>query len=421
MERELKTAAGIPLYYDANPRLHGFCLCLYVKAGPLYESDDQNGCSHVFEHMVFRHLQARLDGGLYRLLDRLGLEFSACTCRELIQFKITGAARHFDTAAELLSQIFAPMRLSAAEVAMERRRIKAEIREDGERRSLDFFSRQLVWADTPLRHSITGRPAVIDRLGPTALARLQRDLLTVSNVFFYATGRFSEAQIHRLAAQVDRFPVDDGPLRDNRAPLPTGFARRSGQVAVKNGDAHLVRFSLDIDTGRYPNAALDLLYDILFTGDSCKLYQALSEQTGYAYSYDACLEKYNNIGCLYFQYETGAADLLPSIHAATAVLSAMKQELRDELELVRALYVDNAGLVLDNCEEYNWIRAYEGHILGLPYINWSERAAAYAAVEPANITAICREMFRPERLTLTLKTNGRRVSETEIQKIFSQI
>lgn len=421
MERELKTAFGIPVYYDPNPKLHGFCLCLYVKAGPLYEADEQNGSTHYFEHMVFRHLQNRLNGELYRLLDRLGLEFSACTYRELLQFKIVGAAQHFDKAADILSQILSPMCLSAADVAMERRRIKAEIREDGERRSLDYFARQLTWAGTPLRNPITGRPAVLDRLGPAAVEQLRRTLLTTPNLFFYATGHVSETHMRRLIGYADRFPITSGPVNDNRAPVPADFGKRNGQVAVKNGDAHLIRFSFDVDVSRYQNAELDLLYDILFTGDSCKLYQALSEQTGYAYSYDACFEKYRNIGCLYLQYETRSADLLPSIQAAAKAFSALKSDLDDELELVRAAYVDNAGLLLDDCEEYNWIRAYEGHVLGLPYRDWEERAAAYAAVTPARITAICRELFVPDRLVLTIKTDRRRVREAAIREIIHQI
>ena len=84
MEIQHITPNGVSIFHDKNIRLHSFCLCLYVKAGSMYESKKNNGISHFLEHIVFRNIHYKMNGTLYQTLDRLGLEFNATTYLSLI-------------------------------------------------------------------------------------------------------------------------------------------------------------------------------------------------------------------------------------------------------------------------------------------------------------------------------------------------
>ena len=53
MEREHITPQGVSIFHDKNENIHSFCLCLYVRAGSLFETKENNGISHFFEHIVF--------------------------------------------------------------------------------------------------------------------------------------------------------------------------------------------------------------------------------------------------------------------------------------------------------------------------------------------------------------------------------
>ena len=48
MEREHITPQGVSVYHDKNENIHSFCLCLYVRAGSLFETKKENGISHFF-------------------------------------------------------------------------------------------------------------------------------------------------------------------------------------------------------------------------------------------------------------------------------------------------------------------------------------------------------------------------------------
>ncbi|MCI7099272.1 MAG: insulinase family protein [Lachnospiraceae bacterium] len=421
-ELELMTDNRVPVYSYANPHLHSFCLCLYLRAGSLFESDDENGISHFFEHMVFKNINRKYGGKLFELLDRLGLEFNGCTYKEFMQFEITGACVHFKEAAEILTSIFEPFTLPAEDIATERRRIKSELRESDELHSLDHFTQQIVWEGTSLKNTIGGTFSNLDHMGKQALRRAGEKLLSVNNLFFYVTGCYSEEDIAFLMDCIDSYPLRETvPVRNNLAPVPDAFFRRNCRVAVKNSTYYYVRFSFDVDTERYTEAENSLLYDIMFEGESCKIHQELSEKTGMIYSFGSQYERYNNLGNLSVYYEVRPGDFYTSMERVIRVCRTMKYSLTDELAYVLPPYVDNAELMLDDADDFNWNRAYECHILEEPYRTVEDRKEAYQKVTVQRIMEMSGEIFRTSNLVVTMKAPKGKVDEDRIRLICSRL
>lgn len=417
MEETFVTASGIPLYVYRNPSLHGFCLSLYVRAGSMYEDADHSGETHFVEHIVFRNINRRMQGGLYPLLDRCGLSFNAETYKEFVQFYIVGAKEHFPDAVTVFSHLFDEVDLPRSEIDPERLRIKSEIRESDETTSLDYFSDGTVWKDTTLAQSILGKHKVLDGMGCSALKDAARRVFSKNNMFFYATGALSDGDLTSFCAAMNAPLEETVPLRNNTAPVPADFCKRSGEVFLKNSEDTVVRFSFDFDPARYSHAELMLLYDVLFYGECGKVYRELSDRTGLVYSFDPCLESYRNVGALHLKYEVRPSNLLKAIELTCGIFQGLKQGLTDELDYVRPLYLDNSGLLFDNAEEFNWNRAYEVHILGCPYPSYEDRAAAYARVPPERISEIAREIFRSANLTLCMKGNKRQIKVEKVREI----
>ncbi|MBO5248997.1 MAG: insulinase family protein [Clostridia bacterium] len=416
MEEKRITASGIPVYVYQNPALHGFCLSLYVRAGSMYEAEENSGETHLIEHMVFRNINYCMNGGLYPLLDRCGLSFNAETYKEFVQFYIVGAKEHFSDAVTVFSHLFDPMVLPREQIAPERLRVKSEIRESDEGTSLDYFSDGIVWNGTSLARSILGRAGTLDRMGSKFLANAARRIFSRNNLFFYVTGAVSQEGLEAFCAALS-FPVAETvPTRSNIAPLPANFGNRPRTVFLKNSDETVVRFSFDFDSEKYTNAELMLLYDILFYGECGKVYRELSDKRGLIYSFDPCLERYRNGGALHLKYEVRPSNLVRSVEIVCEILQGLKAGLTDELEYVLPLYLDNAGLLFDNAEEFNWNRAYEVHILDCPYPDHAARRAAFASVSPQRISEIAREIFRTCNLTLALKGN-RQIKLDQLVKI----
>ncbi|MBR5308162.1 MAG: insulinase family protein [Clostridia bacterium] len=422
MEEKLLSTNGVEIYGYRSPYLHSFCLCLYVKAGPLYEEDCENGISHFFEHTAFRSINTALGGELYRRADMLGINMNAVTYKEFIQFKITGATEKFKESVDILCEIFTPFNVPKSELDIERKRIKSELRESDEKNSLEYFSEKIVWSGTRMSNTILGKNAVLDRIGITALSRAQRKLLSAGNIFFYVTGNYGDDGLCYLSDAVSGKSVSsDVARRDNIAPIPKDFGNRNALVSVKNSKEHIVRFSFDIFSERYSCAECYLLYDILFSGECSKIFKGLSDESGMVYSYDASIERYRNIGSLSFLYEVGAKDVVKSVKKVVEILSSLKKGIRDELDYARASYVVNAKCLLDEPEELNFQLGYEGRLMGHGYASFDERTESYKSVTPERMTEIVREIFRPENLVLTFKEDKKRISIDEIRSVVSEL
>lgn len=231
MEREHITPQGVSVFHDKNESIHSFCLCLYVRAGSLFETKKENGISHFFEHIVFKNIHYAMGENLYQTLDRCGLDFNASTYEEFIQFIITGAPAHFEEAAEILTGIFAPFTLPEEAIDTERKRIKAEIREEDEESSLNYFTKQIAWKDTSLERTITGKKKTLNKIRRKQLCAFQKKVLAANNIFFYISGNYPESSLSVLTRLLEPYSFSFlKEERENIAPVPKRFGQRKPKI-----------------------------------------------------------------------------------------------------------------------------------------------------------------------------------------------
>ena len=421
METKIITDNGVELYSYPNTNLHSFCLSLYVKYGCLYEREDESGLAHLIEHTVFRNIDHLVDGELSHILDKHGLTFNATTYKEFIHFYINGSPTHFNLAADIFSKVLSPIAMTVKELEIEKKRVKAEIREDNYRTTLDCFSNEIIWKGTPLTRSICGTCKSVDSISKSRLAEYKKCIFSLKNIFFYVTGNINKDNINYLASKIEQYSLSEGKTNDNCVKVPDGFYNRNGSVYLKNCNYSVVRFSFDIETAKYSDAEMELFFDVMFSGDSCVIFQNLSEKSGLIYGYDARFSKYNNIGNIYFSYEVHSTKLYESIEIVVESLNKLKQEVGGRINYIKAPYIDNAMIMYDNPEEFNWSRAYEVHILNCEYTDIDDRIKAFASVTAEDLTQIAVDVLKKDNLVVTLKGNKKKIDLNKIRSIVSKI
>lgn len=420
MEKKQRTENGIDIFYYPNRHTHSFCLSLYIRAGALYESDEDNGITHFLEHILFRNINYLMEGRLYKELDRLGLYFNGATYKEFMQLFIVGAPEHFAEAAQLLSKVFEPIVLPVSEIKTEQQRVKAEIRESEDFKSLDYFAGTHAWKDTPLRNTILGTKGNVNTFHKKKIRQYQSELFSAGNFFFYITGNAGEEDLDALAAKLAGISVPVPCIeRENAAPLPQDFLHRDISINVKNSRYFMVQFSYDFVTSNYTAAELALLYDVLSSGENSLMHQELSEKRGMIYSFSATLEKYNNIGRIYLTYEVSRRDFYDSIAIVKDGLAALPETMEERLLYVLPEYVDNAYMIYDDNENFNWQRAYENHIMDGDSLGIEETKKSFQAVTAARLSEVATEIFTPQNLVLSIKGEKKRIDTEKIRKILA--
>ncbi len=419
MEKRFVTSNGVDIFSYPNNNLHSFYIALYAKAGVLYEPRDKAGLTHALEHCVFRNIKRLKNGELYRLLDSYGLSMNAATCKEFVQFTISGAAENFEIAADIISLVFEPVDISLYDFKTELSRIRSEIREEGEKTSVGGISCKKVWEGTNLENSISGNGKSLSRINRKALKDWQKEIFSNGNMFFYLTGNVTQQNIEYLAGITEKYSFCKAEKKNNMAFAGKDFFARDNCYIFKNSDYCKVMLNFDLDCSSISFEVRHILYSMLFDGESSLIFGGLSEDSGIIYSYDCCIEEYKNIGCFRFSYDVKQSNLYKSLEIVTGILNKLKKEQSGVFKLAKVPYTVNASLVLDSPFDLNWDRAFESHILNMPYKSISDKSKSFSSVTHTEIQMSAEKLFTTKNLVAVIKADLKKLDTARVKEIFS--
>lgn len=413
---------NIGLYRLTNAALHKFCIDVLVKAGCMYEEKAQNGYAHLYEHMVFRHLQNRYGGAFYTLLARNGIDLNATTYPDCIIFKISGVKEGFSFACELLSHLFDDILIATEEFRKEKQRIKAEIREDEERTTLRFRCEQAIWAGTGLARTVHGYCANIDRASLSSVNRYKNEIVSEGNVFAVLTGSADEYDEALLTETLGKISLSKGEIKTNRTPLPADFLRRPCTLITQNDYYTKVFLSFDNGDPLTDKYRADLLSYVLAYGYDSLVSQALSENNPLIYDYDFWNSRFSNAGIFTLEYEVEPKNLEASLSLLTKCFQAIKTG-RFDFETNRKKAITGYLLSLDNaytkCGEIAMnLLLWDGDLDAV-----NSELQALRSIKKEEIMQLAQKVFVKDRMVLGVKGCKRKLDANadRLLRIFDEM
>lgn len=421
-EKTFCSKNGVFLHTVKSPGLHSFCLCLYAKAGVLYEGGKPGGISHFVEHISFRNINLLMNGSLYDTLDAAGLTFTAATYKEFMQFCITGESSRLRLATQIITKLFEPFskKLNSGDFETEKDRIRAEIREYDEKASLDYAVKKKAFEGTDLSDMITGTLGSVSKITLSKCEEERKRIFSHGNFFFYITGNYCDDDLAYVLELCEKYHFPEFPLRNNECAVPSEYMNRRVGIITKDSAYCMVEFGFDMDTQKFSKPERGLFYDMMFAGENCRFFREMSENMGYVYSYDAKIEEYKNLGHLTVSYEVSYKNLYESLVAAVRIFNSIKKDALG-LEFAKVFYTDNACLMLDNAEELNFNMAYENYILGDFSESIAARRAKYEAVTEKQICDLASDMLKTSNIVFGIKCRKRRIDIQKIEKILGEL
>lgn len=409
MNTELRYAGDIPLYYAPDQALRRFCLCVYVKAGAIYESRENNGYAHLFEHIVFRNLKKQYGDGFYTLLAQNAVDFNASTHKSVIQFTFSGLPRGIPLVCEIIALMFSALVVNTGEFNIEKSRIKAEYKEDEPHKRFSYLCGQTVWAGSTARQDELGYLTNINRASLSSLDRYRREVISRGNVFAVATGCVSRDELDMLSKALASVPLSDAPIKEKTVDVPARYLCRDCTMVVRDDVYTYLHFSFDLgDTAAHYHLT-DFLYFLLFFGYDSVLQQELSEKRALIYGFDSGVERYRNIGILDFSFEVYNHRLEEAMTAVVDTLNRVKSGDFDYDTTIQKLVTDHTE-ILDDIEGLNWDIAYH-HLLFGQTRDGEAELKTLMSINKGEIAAFAAELFRTDRLVLGLKGNKRAIDK----------
>jgi predicted Zn-dependent peptidase len=406
-----------------QPQLHSASVAVMVKVGARHETPRDNGISHLLEHMLFRGSQRYPSAyALNRAIEELGGTLSGATHADYTTFEVTLPPGNVAAGIEILGDLFANPAFSELEI--EKRIVREEILEylDDLGRDIDpdNLARELVFGSHPLGMTLTGS---LDNLSSFEVRDLHAHMkrhYVASNMVLCVAGAVDGRTVLRSALKHFGGMPTGAPSSAVPAPLQRS-AERMRAVESHGSQTH-VRLSFPtFGTNDPRHLALELLVRVIDDGMSTRLHRRICEELGLAYEVFACLEQYEEAGVLDVGAAVEHANTPVFVRAALGLLEELRERPvgKQELEKVKRRYQWQLEAILDDahelCTHYGEraLVGQEGHIGAL--------REQIAAVTPAEVRAVARDVLCREGLHLTMVGLLDRTQRKAVRRAFTKI
>ena len=335
--------SGLKVASRPMPGFETVAVGLYAEAGSRHETARVNGLAHLFEHMLFKGAGGRSARELSEAVEDVGGDLNACTDRDGTSFSASLLAEHLPLGIELLSDMVLRPHFAAADLAREKEVVLQELGEARDTPSDIIFDD--LWAasfpDQPLGRPILGDEASIAAIELDDLHAWRTDLYRAGSLTLVAAGKVDHAALVALAE--GRFAgLPEGEI----APAETGhFAGTLRAGGARADQAHLASAYAAPGLHDADYHAARLFSDIVGSGASSRLFQAVREERGLAYSVWSSLAAYRD-GGLFYHYAATARREAAAAASLIAEVLADAAATATEREHERALAQAKAGLLM---------------------------------------------------------------------------
>ena len=127
-----KLPNGMTVVTDSLETLETVSLGVWIKAGARFETTDNNGVSHLLEHMAFKGTTKRSARDIVEEIEAVGGQLNAFTARETTAFHATVLKDNVDIAIDIISDILQNSVFDQEELERERAVVLQEIGQESD-------------------------------------------------------------------------------------------------------------------------------------------------------------------------------------------------------------------------------------------------------------------------------------------------
>jgi len=334
---------GLVMLLEPVPEAVSVAGGIWLPVGARHEKASENGIAHFLEHMLFKGTPGRDAKAIASAIEDVGGHLDAHTARDHTAIYGRVLAADAPLLVELIADIVIRPLFPESEVARERTVVLQEIAEveDDEEESLHDHVQLTAFPDQPLGRPILGRAAAVSRFDREAVCRFHRHHYHADGAVLAFAGALEPQGFAALLAE--QFAAL--PPRSRRTPAPARY-RGGERIVVKDCEQlHLALALPGLPATDPALAAWQVFATLLGGGMSSRLFQAVREERGLAYSVYAAPSAWQDAGLL-----TLVAPTAPE--AGEEVLAIICRELLDALahpheeEIARAKAQLKAGLLM---------------------------------------------------------------------------
>jgi predicted Zn-dependent peptidase len=389
---------GLTVVTDPMPHLESASIGVWVNAGARNEKREENGLSHMLEHMAFKGTAKRSARQIAEEIEQVGGYLNAYTAREQTAYYARVLKPDVPLAAELLADILQHSVFDAEELERERGVIVQEIGQTEDTPDDIIFDhlQEMAFPDQPMGRTILGPVENVTSFTQSSLKSYMARHYHAPAMTLIASGAVDHGQIVKLAQDVFGALTSERPAPVEKGVYRGGDYRGSDDLE----QAHLALAWPGLPLAHPDMFAAQIYSTALGGGMSSRLFQEAREKRGLCYAIHCFGQSFKDCGMFAVYAGTGADQATELMNVVAGEMNALAAgPTADEVRRAKAQM--KAGLLMSlesptsRCEQIAGMLWSHGRILPV-----KELVEKLDAVTPEDVGRYAQSVTRKGALSL---------------------
>lgn len=333
---------------EVLPHYYSFTLGLFINRGSRDEKKEDNGSTHLIEHMLFKGTSRKSALEIVRMIEGLGGSFDAFTTKENLVIVTRFLSEHFIKVFELIGEILLESRFGEDEFSKEKSVIIEEIKSNNEDPAEYVYDLMFdaIFKNHPMAMPIAGTIESVSGLRLENIHQHYQRLLK-SQIVIAVSGNFNIDDL--LESARTRFTSGDKVLNERKNP-DVYKPQRVFQTRSDITQVHLVFCIPAVAYSSNLRHPLLLMTTVLGGGMSSRLFQGLREEKGLVYDVHSFIDFYSDCGVLGFYLTADIKNLEKIIEQLKTIFGNLNKTGfgKDEIDIAKTYITGNFLLSLEN-------------------------------------------------------------------------
>lgn len=325
---------GVRVALDSIPSVRSIAIGIFVKQGSRNEDASNNGICHFIEHMLFKGTEKRTAKDIACELDAVGGQLNAYTTKEFTCYYARVLDTHFDTALDVLSDMFYNSRFDDSDIKREMGVIQEEISmyEDAPEDLIHDLHQSSVWPEDSLGYPILGTAETITSFNSERMKNYFLNNYTADRIVVAVAGNFEHEPIKEKIRNIF--------TRSKNAAINRSFSTiYHPGVSCKEKDIeqiHLMASFPSFGSGTDESYTMSALNTIFGGGMSSRLFQNIREDKGLVYTIYSYNTSYKDAGLFTIYAALSPSNVAEALRLVKHEISALSSDPITPLQLHNA-------------------------------------------------------------------------------------
>ena len=411
-------ASGLKIITTEMPYMESVAIGIWANLGNRYESQELAGISHFLEHVNFKGTKKRNARQISQAIESVGGSINGFTSEEVTCYYAKVRHPKFDTALDVLLDLYRNSAYKTEYIELERKVIIEEIKmyNDLPQQLVYEDFNKISWQGHPLGRPVLGTIESVKNITRKDLIEYKNNFYVPSNTVLSVAGNITHEKVVKSVTTLSkgwRKAATPDPF------LPYKEVQRSSRFSFNTKpieQAHLVlgfkSFGKD-DPDRFP---LKILSTVIGENMSSRLNNEIREKRGLAYSVNSHVSRYRDTGAFQIGVSADVDNLKKVIKLILKICNEISSkgikttELKHAKEFVRGC----TALALERTSDYMiWLG--ENLLTTGKIQEVSELIDKYDKVSLEDVQRVAKRIFIKKKLNCAIVSS--KINQKEIKNL----